>query len=125
VGIGTVEVFNDGTTTMTKVLGYPHNSNLLCRDDAGLDHVALRHAAGRLGSDTDVFNLDDVQDTIFDNGAGNGEINIAVRSGDRTSQVSVKESGSGDLAPGRLSRRAASCCRRPATSTRWCSPTVR
>jgi Ca2+-binding RTX toxin-like protein len=53
---------------------------------------------GGLGSDTYVFNLGDGQDTVFDNGAGSGEINtLQFGSAIAPAQVSVKESGSGDL----------------------------
>jgi hypothetical protein len=77
VGIRTVEVFNDGTTTMTKVLGYHYNSKFCAGMTLGsttLRSVTLR---GGLGSDTYVFNRDDGQDAILDNGAGSGEINTS------------------------------------------------
>ena len=45
-----------------------------------------------LGSDTYVFNPGDGQDTIFDNGTGNGGINtLQFRVGIASGQVSVKE----------------------------------
>ncbi|WP_316185679.1 calcium-binding protein, partial [Bradyrhizobium sp. SZCCHNRI1003] len=53
---------------------------------------------GGLGNDTYIFNRGDGQDTIFDNGAGSGEVNtLQFGSGISASQVTVKESGTGDL----------------------------
>ncbi|MEH2503386.1 Ca2+-binding RTX toxin-like protein [Bradyrhizobium sp. AZCC 1578] len=114
-----------GTSANDSIYGQAGEDTLT----GGLGNYTLQ---GGLGSDTYVFNLGDGQDTILDYGAGSGEINtLQFGSAIAPAQVSVKQSGSGDLVlsitgttPTR-SRCAVSCCRRPAVSTRWYSPTVR
>ena len=62
-----------GTSGSDTILGQAGDDTLT----GGLGNDTLQ---GGLGSDTYVFNLGDGQDTIFDNGAGSGEIKLEQKS---------------------------------------------
>ncbi|BAM91984.1 putative calcium binding hemolysin protein [Bradyrhizobium oligotrophicum S58] len=80
-----------GTSGADTIYGQAGDDTLI----GGLGNDTLQ---GGLGNDTYIFNRGDGQDTIFDNGAGSGEVNtLQFGTGISVSQVTVKESGTGDL----------------------------
>ncbi|WP_315719821.1 MULTISPECIES: calcium-binding protein [unclassified Bradyrhizobium] len=80
-----------GTSSADSIYGQAGDDTLI----GGLANDTLQ---GGFGNDTYIFNRGDGQDTIFDNGAGSGEINtLQFGTGIATAQVIVKEFGTGDL----------------------------
>ncbi|WP_316172819.1 MULTISPECIES: calcium-binding protein [unclassified Bradyrhizobium] len=80
-----------GTSSADSIYGQTGDDTLI----GGQGNDTLQ---GGLGNDTYIFNRGDSQDTIFDNGAGSGEVNtLQFGSGITAGQDTVKESGTGDL----------------------------